>query len=312
MERLRAAIIGCGGIARILHNPVLVGMDEVDITTFVDINVERLEQQADRFHIPRRFPSVEAFLEKPEVDCAFVATGPYAHAEPSIAIMEAGIDVFCEKPLARTLEEVRAMAAAAEKTDRVFMAGFNRRWMPAYLEAKKVFDDCPMDILSIEKNKPGLRERRCLLNDGIHMVDTMRWLCGEPTQVRAFALVTDGDPERERAIVANIEFDSGTLGALVIHRNGGKWLEKAELYGGGYTVIVDAADDTYICHEDKEERIHVSSWASLGHRLGFVGEFTHFLECVREHRQPMTNGEDALKTHELVHEIYTQAGLPGL
>jgi virulence factor len=310
MAPLKAAVIGVGGIAKRVHIPTLIELPEFELSTLVDINPVALEEVGSRFNVPRRFTSVEQFLDNPQVDCAFVVTGPTAHTGPTVALLNAAIDVFCEKPLAHKLTDIRSMVKAAQDKDCVFMAGFNRRFMPVYLAAQKAFESRHLNVLSIEKNKSGV-EFRPLLNDGIHMVDTMRWYCGEPVEVEAFSRYTV-DNEHEESIVANIRFDSGTLGMLVILRDGGGWVEKAELYGGGCTSIVYAADRTTITADGREEVFSVSAWAGLADRLGFVGEFKHFAECVREHKQPITNGPDALKTHELTDAIYRKAGLPGL
>ena len=310
MPDLRVAVVGVGGIARRVHIPTLVAMPECKLTTLVDINTTVLAQVAGQFNVPRRFASVDEFLAKPEVDCAFVVTGPDAHAGPVVSLLRAGLDVFCEKPLARNLKDVRAMVQATADADRLLMAGFNRRFMPVYNAAKDAFADRQLELLSIEKNKGG-NEYRALVSDGIHMVDAMRWYCGEPVEVRAWSRCAE-DEMHEETIVANIRFDSGALGILAIHRNGGKWLEKAELYGEGCTAIVDAADHAYIASGGREEVVSVGAWSSLADRLGFTQEFQHFLECVRERKTPINDGADALRTHELVSEIYARAGLPPL
>ncbi len=311
MRDLKVVLVGIGGIARRVHLPTLIGAEGATLAGVVDVVPEILDRVGKQYNIANCYPSVAAFLQNGEADCALVVTGPAYHAEVSIALLEAGIDVFCEKPLANSLSDVRAMVDAADRSNKILMAGFNRRFMPAYQKAKRIFDEEPLELLSIEKNKES-NERRALLQDGIHMVDTMRWFCGEPVDVQAWARWSE-DEEHEETILANIKFDTGVLGNLIIHRNGGAWLEKAELYGGGYTVIVDAPDHTRVNQRNNGSQVYsLGGWASLPQRLGFSQEFEHFFHCVRERTQPITSGSDALKTHELVSAIYTSAGLSSL
>ncbi len=310
MSDVRVAIVGVGGIAQRIHLPTVVAIPGARLSAIVDIDRARLAQVGDRYGVARRLTSVAELIADGGADCAIVTTQPEYHPEVAIALLEAGIDVFCEKPLALTLADCRRMVETAERTGRILMAGFNRRFMPAFQKAKEAFADRPLDVLSIEKNKSG-NEHRTLVRDGIHMVDTMRWLCGEPTEVVAWAKWSESQ-EHEETVLAQIRFDSGTFGSLVIHRAGGTWIEKAELYGGGCTAIVDAPDLTRIMLNGREESISLGPWATLADRFGFTAELKHFVECVRDRREPINVGSDAIKSHLLVDEIYRRAGLPGM
>lgn len=310
MADLRVAIVGVGGIAQRIHVPTVVQAKGARLAAIVDVDATRLDAVGARYNIARRAASVAELIDRGEVDCAIVTTPPEHHPDVTVALLEAGIDVLCEKPLALTLAEASRMVDCATRVGRILMAGFNRRFMPAFCVAKEAFTGRPLDVLAIEKNKAG-NEHRTLVRDGIHMVDTMRWLCGEPTEVVAWAKWREDD-EHEETVLAQIRFDSGTFGSLVIHRAGGTWIEKAELYGGGCTAIVDAAERTRIYRDGREETISTSAWASLADRMGFTQEIAHFFECVRTRREPINAGPDALKSHQLVSEIYRQAGLKPL
>lgn len=308
MADLRVAVVGVGGIAQRVHIPTLVKTEGAKLTTVVDVDPTKLERVRAQYNVPRALRSVGELTEGSEVDCALVVTPPEYHPEVTIALLKAGVDVFCEKPLALNLTDARATVEAAEGAGRILMAGFNRRFMPAFVRAKLAFAERPLEVLTIEKNKAD-NEHRALTRDGIHMVDTMRWLCGEPVEVSAWARCAQ-DQEHEETILANVKFDTGALASLLIHRNGGMWIERAELYGGGCTAIVDAPDDTLIAVGGRTETFSVGAWATLADRLGFTQEIKHFVECVRERREPVNSGREALKTHELVDSIYRKAGLP--
>ncbi len=280
MTETKVVVVGIGGIARRVHLPTLIATEGATVTGVIDVVPEVLDRVGKQYNIANRYPSVAAFLENGEADCALVVTGPDYHAEVSVALLEAGIDVFCEKPLANTLVEVRSMVEAADRSNKILMAGFNRRFMPAYQKAKQIFTENGLELLTIEKNKES-NQHRALLQDGIHMVDAMRWYCGEAVDVQAWTRWREDD-EHEETILANIKFDTGILGNLVIHRNGGGWLEKAELYGSGYTVIVDAPESH--SHHSRYE------WTTRFQpgRMGYVTSATWFQPGIRAFYQLRT------------------------
>lgn len=304
---LRVAVIGVGSIARSVHLPTLLA-SECAVAGVMSRTGERARVVAAQFNIPRVYES----LDEVDVDCAFVLTPKDTHGPIASALLRRGIAVFLEKPMATTLADAEALLQAAEVSGTLLMIGFNRRYAPAYDALHREWADRPPDVIVAEKNRPGT-EYRATLENAIHMIDLMRWICGEAVEVTASSQFED--PHYETSCVAHIRFPR-TLGVLVANRSCGQWTERIETYGGGKSVIVDAPELVAVMDQ---RQTHVTSltplamgWATVQDRLGFRQEVEDFLKAVRAGGTVRTPARDAFETHRLTDRILRAAGLPGM
>ena len=214
--------------------------------------------------------------------------------------------------MATTMEDAEALVKAAERTRTLLMIGFNRRYAPVYEVLKREWADQPPDVLVAEKNRPGT-EYRATLENAIHMVDLMRWLCGEAVEVAASSQFSD--PYRETSCVAHIRFDQ-TVAVLVANRSCGQWMERIETYGRGKSVIAEAPERVTVVDGRQSHEINLTplamGWASVQDHLGFRQEVEDFLRAVKEGGEVRTPARDALETHRLMNRILKAAGLPGM
>ena len=133
-------IIGCGKIAQVRHIPEYAEHKDAKLLGFYDINLERAKSLADQYG-GTAYATVEQLLANPEIDAVSICAANFAHAELTIAALNAGKHVLCEKPMAITLEECEAMVEAAKKNDKYLMIGHNQRLAKAHATAKKLIDD---------------------------------------------------------------------------------------------------------------------------------------------------------------------------
>ncbi|HSC70344.1 MAG TPA: Gfo/Idh/MocA family oxidoreductase, partial [Candidatus Methylomirabilis sp.] len=202
-----------------------------------------------------------------------------------------------------------------KEQDRVFMVGMNRRYAPVCARAKALFESRRVDLCSVEKHKDNL-DRRALLNDGLHMIDFMRWVCGGKGRVVS-ALARAEDPDRESTLTAMIEFESGPVGVFLMSRRAGRWTERAILHGSGCTTEVQFPDAS-LTHLEGETRFYEFrpkdwSWAvDLAEKGGFQQELEDFVRCVRTRATPIATAEDAVESHRMVDAIYRSCGLAPL
>lgn len=127
---LKVGIIGCGGIANQKHLPALAGIEEVEVVAFCDIIEERAILSKNTYGTSdgRVYSDYKEMLEKEDLDIIHFCTPNSSHAEISIAAMEADNHVMCEKPMAKTAEEARAMIEASEKTGKKLTIGYQNRF----------------------------------------------------------------------------------------------------------------------------------------------------------------------------------------
>ena len=121
MRKLRAGIVGCGGIANGKHLPAMKRNGHFEIVAFCDLIEERAQKAKEEYGTPdaKVFTDYQELL-KEDLDAVYVLTPNNAHAPVSIAAMEAGKHVMCEKPMAKTYAEAKAMVETAERTRKAF------------------------------------------------------------------------------------------------------------------------------------------------------------------------------------------------
>lgn len=133
----RVGIIGCGKIAQTRHIPEYIANPYSEIAGYYDFNMARAQELADKFG-GKAYSSVEEMLGDGDVDAVSVCTSNDTHASITIAALEAGKHVLCEKPMATNLEDCEKMVEAAEKSGKYLMIGMNQRLAKAHVKAKEL------------------------------------------------------------------------------------------------------------------------------------------------------------------------------
>lgn len=203
MKKLKAAVIGVGGISYhhimgYIHDP------DTELYAFCDINERRLFEKADEYGVPRErcfTDKDEMFKKCPEIDVVSVTTWNCAHAECTIAALNAGKDVICEKPMAMNAKEAQAMKDAADKNGRLLQIGFVRRFGNDTKVVKDFIDAGDFGDLYYAKatylrrsgNPGGWFQDKSrsgggpLIDLGVHVIDLVRYLMGCPQPVSVYA-----------------------------------------------------------------------------------------------------------------------------
>lgn len=136
----RVGIIGCGKIAQTRHIPEYLDNPYSEIAGYYDFNMKRAQELAEKYS-GKAYESVEEMLSDDSVDAVSVCTSNDTHAEITIAALEAGKHVLCEKPMATTLEDCEKMYDAAVKNNRYLMIGMNQRLAKAHRKAKELIEN---------------------------------------------------------------------------------------------------------------------------------------------------------------------------
>lgn len=311
-EKLRVGVIGAGYVAKNNFLPVLPRFDDVEFVGLMEKDLENGKRAQRLCGAENVVETIEDFVNL-GLDCAFVLTPKAFHAEQISFLLNAGLDVYSEKPMATTLKDAAHIADLAEKTGHKLMIGFNRRYAPVCQKAKEVYTDRVPDVIIGQKNRPAT-EYHATLENAIHIVDLMRFYGGEVTNVNAISKFTD--PDYETFTTAQLRFESGASGMLIADRSSGQWIETIEIHGGNRSVLIKMPDSVTVTDAEEQHTTEMTplamGWARSEDKLGFSNAIRHFLDCVKEDKTPLTNAADAYKTHELLDRILRSAGLPGM
>lgn len=140
MEKiLKAAVIGCGGIANGKHLPAIKKIKKVEITAFCDIIKERAEKAAKEYGTEgaKVYTDYQKMIDENTFDMVYVLTPNKEHSPMSVYAMEHGCHVMCEKPMAKTYEQAKLMLDTAKKTGKKLTIGYQNRFTPESIYLKK-------------------------------------------------------------------------------------------------------------------------------------------------------------------------------
>ncbi|NHN29256.1 Gfo/Idh/MocA family protein [Paenibacillus agricola] len=140
---VKVGIIGCGGIANGKHLPSLSNLGTVELVAFCDIIVEKAYEAAHKYGVAgaKVYEDYTELLKDGSIDVIHVCTPNDSHAEISIAALESGKHVMCEKPMAKTAADARRMVEVAKKSGKKLTVGYNNRFRPDSQYLKQVTSD---------------------------------------------------------------------------------------------------------------------------------------------------------------------------
>lgn len=273
-QRLRVGIVGTGHWAAEAHIPGFLACPGVEVAAICSRGGERGEQVARRFAIPRVYKSAEEMVAAGNLDLVSIVTPDDCHAAEAGAAIAAGLNVLCEKPLARTYAEARAMTEAAMTAGVLTKVGFTMRYAPAVMRLQELvaegFIGTPYllqmflqngQFLSPEKPRHWkmIREHAgagAVVEYGIHGLDLARWLLGDVARVSAAGRTFIPErPLADGAATVPIDVDDSTVwlmefanGALAVAHAGWATIGRApgldlRVFGSEGAVQCILADD---------------------------------------------------------------------
>jgi virulence factor len=293
---LRVGVIGLGDIARKAYLPVLTAQPGLDLHLHTRTPAT-LDRVGEAYRLPHRHTTLDALLDQ-DLDAAFVHAPTEHHAEIAERLIEAGVPVYVDKPLAYDLAAARRVVTLAEARGVPLTVGFNRRYAPGYAQCL----DHPRDLILMQKNRVGLagEPRAVVFDDFVHVVDTLRFLAPGPvTQVRVSARTERGLLHH---VVLHLSGDGFTaIGSM--NRMSGSTEESLDVSGAdSRRQVVNLSE--VIDHKGQPSVRRRGDWVPVARQRGIEQITLAFLAAVREGR-PL-DGRDALLTHELCERVVTE------
>ncbi|MGV9942956.1 Gfo/Idh/MocA family protein [Streptomyces sp. NPDC003401] len=292
---MKVGCIGLGDIAQKAYLPVLGALPgiELHLQTRTPATLDRV---ADGLRLPagQRHRDLDALLAR-GLDAAFVHAPTAVHPEIVTRLLEAGVPTYVDKPLAYDLADSERLVALAEERGTGLAVGFNRRFAPGYAQCA----DHPRELILMQKNRVGLPEeaRAMILDDFIHVVDTLRFLVPGPVEdVTVRARAEDGLLHH---VVLQLSGDGFTaLG--VMNRLSGSNEEILEVSGQDTKrQVVNLAE--VVDHKGQPTVRRRGDWVPVARQRGIEQAVLAFLDAVRGGRT--LSARDALATHELCERV---------
>jgi predicted dehydrogenase len=272
----------------------------------------------------------EEVIENPDVNVVIVCTPPHLHALMSIAAINAGKHVLCEKPLARTINEAADMLAAARSSSVTLKCGFNHRHHPGITKARQWLDEGVIGELNYIRcvygicGRPGYeKEWRAdpkivsggqLMEQGIHAIDLFRWFLEEFSEVTGFTSTRfwDISPLEDNAF-ALFRTTKGQIASLHSSLTQWKNVFTLELFGQDGYIIIDGLGGGYgtekvtLGHRALLEPFRDETTEFRGGDISWYEEWQEFITAIEEKREPLGNGTDGLEALKLVNAVYESA-----
>ena len=332
-ERVGFAVVGLGRLSLEEILPAFAESLKAKPVALVSGTPDKLEAVARQYGIPRAachdYASLERLRENPDVKAVYVVLPNGMHRAFTERAAAAGKHVLCEKPMATSSADARAMVAACERARVKLMIAYriqyettNRRL--ARLVREKTFGRAlGMSAINVQtvaengaeqwRHKRALSGGGSLPDIGLYCLNTARFLTGEePTGVFAWSITPAGDPrfaEVEETVSFQLRFPSGFL-ANCFTSYGGRDdkhqrlnferavvdMPNAYLYRGQRLVVTtrdgDATSQAELVLKPKNQ---------------FAAEIDHMAECILHDRRPRTPGEEGVQDHVLMEAIYESA-----
>ena len=338
---MKFGIIGAGMIGH-FHAKAITAMTGGTLHSVFDLRQEAAEKLASEYG-GTAYSDMAEFLADEELEIVTVGTPSGAHLEPSLAALNAGKHVICEKPLEITLERIDQLTAAAEANRKTIAAVLNRRFHPGMDAFKKASDEGRFGTLTNASayvkwyrdqayyDSAGWRGTwaldggGALMNQSIHTVDSLLYLAGPVKSVQAnTACLAHERIEVEDIVVAIVEFESGARG--VIECSTCTWSKdghpaRVQLSGTeGSVFLADEAFEIWDFMEEKPEDAEIQSTLMKGQEAGLGANdpsainfyqhqrnFEEVVNAIAEGREPSTSASEARKPVALITAIYESA-----
>jgi predicted dehydrogenase len=343
-KKIKIGIIGTGTISH-EHIKSYKKNPNVELYAFCDIDEKKLAEMAKKYGIENTFTDYNEMLSMPELDAVSVCVWNSEHAPCTIAALNAGKNVLCEKPMSISTQNAIAMKEAAEKNNKLLMIGFVRRFgndaavLKDFIEKDELGEIYYTKATYLRRNgAPGgwfgnkeLSGGGPLIDLGVHVIDLVRYLMGNPKPVSVYGLTFQKLSDRknikgsqgycssgkgktdifnvEDLATAIIKFDNGA--ALTIEASFSLNIKKdtgtIELFGVKGGAKLSPELEIYTEVNDYLVNLNFDTETSLAFNGLFENEINHFVDCVKDGIPCKAPAEDGVEIMKILDGIYKSA-----
>lgn len=326
MKKVRVGILGCGAITQRRHAPEYAAREDVEIAGFYDLNQERAEGMVEKYG-GKVYAAPEDMIGDSSIDAISVCTPNSTHAQFTIDSLNAGKHALCEKPMAQSLDETRAMLKAEKESGKILMLGHNQRLIAAHRKAKELLEKGAIGKpLFFQCNFKHSGPENWSVNNsnstwffdkskakfgvfgdlGAHKLDLIRFLTSREIDSVFAVMMTldkkypDGTPiDLEDNVVCQFRMDNGMPGIMHFSwTNYGQEDNSTVIYGdeGVMKIFGDYADDIVLEMRDNTTIKYQVGAISTNQNQLKSGVIDEFVSSILEERKPLVTGIDGHNT----------------
>ncbi len=345
MSKIKVGIIGTGNIS-MAHISAYLKNPDVELYALCDINPNRLKFMGEKYGITRLYTNKEELLALPEIDAVSVCTWNSEHAPCTIAALNAGKHVLCEKPMATTVEDAIAMKEAAQKAGKLLMIGFVRRFgndcdiLRDFNSVDYLGDIYYAKATYLRRNgNPGGwfgdKSRSAggpLIDLGVHVIDFTRFVMGNPKPVSVYGAtfqkllnrpniktskeyLSVGTTEQdicdvEDLATALIRYDNGAVLSVEasFSLNIKKDQGRIEFFGTKGGAKLEPELEMYTEINDYLADVTLDAKTALEFNGLFQNEINHYLSCIKNKTlNCLSPADDGIEIMKILMAIYESA-----
>jgi predicted dehydrogenase/threonine dehydrogenase-like Zn-dependent dehydrogenase len=243
---VKAGMIGAGNYASTMLLPFLKGkIDLIGIATATGINAQ---DKAKKFGFSYATTDYKEMLEDSNINTVLIATRHNQHAKMVLDALDKGKNVYVEKPLAISLEELKSINKSFSANKSLLMVGFNRRYSASVQYLKKqlqkniaysIYYQINAGFIPMDKWYQSPEQGGRVIGEVCHFIDTLQFLLdAEPTEVFANSTSVAGMPEQDNAFIT-IKFNNGSTCVLAYLADGDKNYSKEKILITGYRTNIE-------------------------------------------------------------------------
>jgi predicted dehydrogenase len=319
MRPIRVGVIGAGAAAEGIHLPALARTSGVETVAIVDPSADRVEHVARKFAIAARYHDHRDAI--PHIDAAVVGIPHQYHAAVTVDLLNAGIHVLVEKPMALSTGECDAMIRASEASGARLAVGLLRRFAPTLRYTKDVLDSGMLGTIRAFDVREGMVFRwpvksaamfspQCggvLADIGTHVLDLLLWWFGD---IAGFQYWDDAAGGVEADAVLNVEMASGITGRVELSRTR-DLRNSCVIRGDRATLEVGTKTDSTVTLTPVQGTSSLSGRAMLPNQqppgnLGdlFAWQMADFVRAIHTHSSPAVPGSEARRSVAILESCY--------
>lgn len=323
MSNVNVALIGAGYISD-YHARGLKLIDHVEIKVVAALPLDSAKEFAEKYDIPEATDDAQSIVSREDIDAVLISTPNKFHAPYAVEFLKNGKDVFIEKPMAMSVDEGEQIIHTAKQNDRIVLVGHMWRFDQEAQFIKSIVDSGELGNIiktkgyGIHENwgpegwftKKELSGGGALADMGVHAIDTVRFILGDPEPKEVYAKISTnfGNYDVDDTGIIIITWDNGTISIIESgwwqpHMDGPE--ASTQIFGTkGYASLFPTLlkfNDEQKVNEFTIPEVHKTEHCD---QTIYSEQMRHFINCIKERKQPNPGFEEGQVVLKIVEAAY--------